>query len=384
MTEQQLADLFSDQVDRLLQGQRAELPPEATDLAELLALVQPTTKTEFRVNPATQMAFEQQITTWFGEAPGGSTMTILGLSKTWFISILVVVVLVSGTGFIGLITASLLFFRSVTVAPAPIALQPVITGTLTVPPSPTAPVQTGTPVIASVTPGLPATLPPGAPALIFQQVTVNVSNLCRGAYVTQSVLINRGPASVTEATLRWQVIQGAQFVNRVNLSGPGLVVRDTTASLNSIALEQALALDVQIEVNQSWWTQPDGTQIQVKLAVGQSVEPLQNQTLTVIKQGGQWVTLTGLAYQFGAQTLLVDGKTVLINECTALPPALPPDSGVQIIGILQPNGSFIAINITIVNIETIIKPPHNPPFSGGGDRGGGGDDDDDDGGDDDD
>ncbi|HMR65976.1 MAG TPA: hypothetical protein PKE64_18360 [Anaerolineae bacterium] len=384
MTEQQLADLFSDQVDRLLQGQRAELPPEAADLAELLALVKPATKTEFRVNPATQMAFEQQITTWFGEAPGGSTMTILGLSKTWFISILVVVVLVSGTGFIGLITASLFFFRSVTVAPAPITSQPVITGTLTVPSSPTAPVQTGTPVIASVTPGPPATLPPGAPALIFEQVLVNVSNLCRGAYVTQSVLINRGPAIVTKATLRWQVIQGAQFVNRVNLSGPGLVVQDTTASLNSIALEQVLALDVQIEVNQSWWTQPDGTQIQVKLAVEQSVEPSQSQTLTVVKQGGQWVTLTGLAYQFGAQTLLVDGKTVLINECTALPPALPPDSGVQIIGILQPNGSFIAINITIVNIETIIKPPHNPPFSGGGGGGGGGDDDDDDGGDDDD
>jgi hypothetical protein len=437
MTEQQLAELFSERVDRLLQGHSADLPPEAADLAELLALVQPAAKTQFKVNPGAQAAFEQQIATWFGGVYGGSTMTILGLSKMWFISLMIVVVLISGAGFIGLVTTGLFVFSTVALAPASPTAGPVVTGTvaLTPPitptgratpsvtgtvsltPSPTGPIGTPPTVSASVTPGTPIVLPPGAPGLIFQQVIVNVSNLCRGAYVTQTVLVNRGPAAVTGVTLVWQVVQGAEFVKRVNLSGPGLVVQDTSASLSPSALAQTLALDVQIEVNESWWAQPDGAEIKVKLSVADHLAPLpdegspptgdanrghgndpdrcdednpgqnrcdpaedsQSQILSIVKQGGQWVTLTGLAYQFGAQTLLVDGKTVLINGCTALPPALPPGSGVQIIGIWQPNGTFIAVKIILIDIDLIIMPPDAPPPpSGGGDDD---DDDDDDGGD---
>ena len=84
MNEFQFADLFSEQIDRMLQGERPEGVSNVDDLQELLELGKHISQTQFQASTATQAAFQSQLTSWFGIANGGSPMTILGLSKAWF------------------------------------------------------------------------------------------------------------------------------------------------------------------------------------------------------------------------------------------------------------------------------------------------------------
>lgn len=96
MNEQQLADLFSDQLDHLLQGQTPVLPPEAGDLQELMNFGQQFSQITFQPSPAAQGAFQGQLTSWFGSIPGGPA-TILGLPKTLFLT-LIAAAIVAGIG----------------------------------------------------------------------------------------------------------------------------------------------------------------------------------------------------------------------------------------------------------------------------------------------
>lgn len=92
MNEQQAADLFSAQLDRMLQGQEVVLPADAGDLQELLGLGQQFTQFNFQANPAAQAAFQSQLVSWFG--PNAGRLTILGIPKGLFIGLSMAVIMI--------------------------------------------------------------------------------------------------------------------------------------------------------------------------------------------------------------------------------------------------------------------------------------------------
>ncbi len=87
MNEQQLAGLFSEQLDRLLQGQEVTLPAEAAELHELLGLGQQFTQISFQPSVAAQAAFVAQLIAWFGVGAATGSSIIGGLSKLWVIGL---------------------------------------------------------------------------------------------------------------------------------------------------------------------------------------------------------------------------------------------------------------------------------------------------------
>jgi len=479
MNEQEFADLFSDQIDRMLAGESLEGLPEIDDLPELLDVGQRISQTQFQASTAAQTAFQSSLASWFGPMNGGSPMTFLGLSKIWFISIIIVVmVIVTGTGFIALIATSVVIIGSDnppvvgTDEPTGTAVaaepgddddehQPTSVYTSTVTGTPvmtltTTPPVTGTPTMTSTavsttTPTTPIPSPsatpthpdgPGTgnfPPIIIVNRFPNI-NLCKGAYVTHSTLVNYSSAPVANAALVWEVIEGAEFVNKVDILSDKLDLPPTPevedigptpestidqtsnhpiyfANMNPISIDQEINLDINVDVGDSWWDQPDGTVIKVRVSVENRIEisdddeywdhnrghgndpdgydednpgrghesdhdddfSTRSQIITIVKQGAKWVSLEGFIHEYGEQTYLVDGNIIIINECTGLPIKFIPGSKVKIIGWLQPDGAFIAIKIIVINV-TIITGDFDSGVPYPAPDGGGGDDDDDGGG----
>lgn len=449
MNEQELADLFSEQLDRLLAGESPDLSGDAGELQDLLNIVKPaTSQTGFHAGSAAQVAFNNQLASWFGLANGGSSMTILGLSKIWFFSIVTTVVVVVGGGLVAVIATTAIIFGSgdeVPVAATDVTTTiPVSEETVTAVPSdePSATPE-GTATEVSETPTSEETDTPVAdfPTLIVKNQLV-VSSFCGGAYVSQSTLVNYGPAPVTDAALAWDVIEGGDFVNQVSVNSDALeqvsddtsatetdapaadeldpvlaaltntsvVVQNGSANFNQIAVNQDVNLDLAVDVNDAWWDQPDGTVIKVQLSVanqdefsdhnrGHGNDPDgfdednpgrgggkhkgkhgdddgHSQIVTIVKQGAQWVVLDGFLHDHGDNTFLVDGNVVVVNDCTGLPAMLPFGSRVKIIGKLLPDGTFLAINIIVIDIDININFDSGVPVGGNddshGDSSGGG------------
>jgi uncharacterized membrane protein YgcG len=409
MNEQQLADLFSEQLDHLLQGEASMLPPEAGELQELLEIIgQPISQVQFQASPTAQAAFQSQLTGWFGPANGGVPMTILGLTKAWFVTILITIITVGlGGGFVALIITSILIFGPVSQVPASPTPNGTVAATVSATPvvSPTGTV-TAT-VVATTTPqptvtstvvisGTPVVIIPGQfPTLIFVN-HLQLISLCQGFYITQQTLVNYGQAPVTNGALDWEVIEGDDLVDQVIFNSPDLEGNDdddatptgvtddapipSESYFQPIPAGQKVKVDIKVKVKDNWWKQENGTEIKVKISIKGKGAPHashHHQIVTIVKQGAQWVTLKGFAHVHGNNTLLVDGNTVTINSCTGLPPTLPPGAQVEIIGILQPDGTFIAINIIVININIVIDMDSGVPTGGssgdddGGSKGGG-------------
>jgi uncharacterized membrane protein YgcG len=91
MNEQQVADLLSEQIDRLLGGEPAADIAGVEDLPELLRLGQQLSELDFQPGPAAQAAFLDQLTHWFGSTNGGAARTGLGALKIWLLSLVVLV-----------------------------------------------------------------------------------------------------------------------------------------------------------------------------------------------------------------------------------------------------------------------------------------------------
>ena len=83
MNEQQLANLFSAQIDRMLSGETHVSTPVA-ELSELFNLSQQLSQVSFQPGPAAQLAFQTQLTGWFGSTGNGLTSTIFGIPKGLF------------------------------------------------------------------------------------------------------------------------------------------------------------------------------------------------------------------------------------------------------------------------------------------------------------
>ncbi|MCB0163766.1 MAG: hypothetical protein KDI79_06045 [Anaerolineae bacterium] len=479
MNEQEFADLFSDQIDRMLAGESLEGIPDIDDLPELLDVGQRISQTQFQPSTAAQTAFQSSLASWFGSMNGGSSMTILGLSKTWFFSIIIVaMVIITGTGFIALIATSVVIINTGDL-PVVGTYQPtgtvvaglpgddddehhptaVHTSTVTITPAMTltiTPPVTGTPTITSTavsttTPTTPVPSPSGTPHFPGGPGTGNLPpiiivnkfpniNLCNGAYVTHSTLVNYSSAPAANAALVWEVIEGTEFVTKVDIISdkldppPTLQAKNIVptpvpagdqaphrpiyfANMNAISVDQEVDLDINVDVGDSWWDQPDGTIIKVRIWIENRIEisdgedywdhnrghgndpdgydednpgqghasdnnddlSTHSQIITIVKQGAKWVSLEGFIQEYGEQTYLIDGNIIIINECTSLPVNFIPGSKVKIIGWRQPDGTFIAINIIVINITIITGDFDNGvhvPINNGGndddDDGGGG------------
>lgn len=393
MNEQELADLFSEQVDRMLEGDMPNMAPESEELANLLNLGEHLSQAQFQVTPIAQAAFLSQIANWFGLSNGGSPMTIFGLSKAWLISIFVAVtVIVTGAGIIAIIVT-----RSVIVGP--IASAPdTPTPTATDSPSDSDGRPTATPTLAgslviTATPTLTSTPIVTDPVTVIFQNELTVVQLCQGIYSTQTTLVNYGSQPVSNADLVWEVIEGEDLLETIDLvpagsnqDGAGNTGSTTLVSTNqtlasnftglgAIAAGQNTKIDIKVKVKDKWWKQSNGTEVKIKLKVKSKHGGTSNsnQIITVVRQGGEWVTLTGFAHPYDDGSLLIDGNIVVINNCTQLPTDLPSGSGVEVIGILQDDGTFIAVAIIIVDIDIIIvdfESGTGPEADGGGSGGG--------------
>ena len=96
MNEQERADLLSEQIDRMLQGEPLDALSDADDVSSLLDLVQPLAEATFQPSTANQATFQNQLQNWNGPTDGGSSMTLFGLSQFWSICITIVTVVVIG------------------------------------------------------------------------------------------------------------------------------------------------------------------------------------------------------------------------------------------------------------------------------------------------
>lgn len=411
MNEQQLADLFSEQLDRLLEGEASTLPPEAGELQELLEIIgQPISQVQFQASPTAQAAFQSQLTGWFGPVNGAIPMTILGLTKAWFVTILITIItVVFGGGLVALVITSILVFRPVSQLPA--SPTATVTVAATVPATPVASPSVTVTAIPTITVTVPSTLtvtpqPTVAPTVVISGTPVGIPagqfptlifvnhlqliSLCQGFYVTQQTLVNYGQTPVTDAAMDWEVIEGDDLVDQVIFNSPDLEgnddapigAPDSTVTDDSpipddsyfhpIPGGQKVKVDIKVKVKDKWWKQENGTEIKVKISIKHKGSPhgsKHHQIVTIVKQGAQWVTLKGFAHVHSDKTLLVDGNIVTLNSCTGLPLTLPPGAQVEIVGILQPDGTFIAINIIVININIIVGDLDSGVPTGGGSSG---------------
>lgn len=103
MNEQELADLFSAQIDRILGGESAVGLVVDGDLP-LLTLGQQLSQVSFQASPAAQATFASQLASWFGQA-GGLSTTIFGLPKMLLLSLgAALAVMSAGLGLVVLIS----------------------------------------------------------------------------------------------------------------------------------------------------------------------------------------------------------------------------------------------------------------------------------------
>lgn len=394
MNEQELADLFSEQLDRMIRGESTSIPADAGEVQELLNLVgQPSVNAQFQAGSTAQVAFQHQMASWFGLLNGGIPMTILGLSKIWFFSIVTAIVVVIGTGFVAVLTTSYFVFGPVAAVPPTEEATPEESATPEI--SPTN--EEGTSE-ASVTPEVetPEALePPTTPPLMFVG-NFGLPVLCQGSYSAQSTLVNNSNLPIDDASLVWQVIEGSDFVDSVNIIGddvdynndddqgntPSYIILSNDplvvgnfVNFAAVPVQQKVKLDVKVKVNEHWWKAKSGTKIKVMLKVDQKFDDhgkfkdnykykakikghAPGQIFTIVKQDANWIDLSGVAYPQDDGSILVDGIQVVTNDCTGLPPVFTPGVEVYVVGWLQPNGTFMAVNINIVNI-TIINGDFN-------------------------
>lgn len=342
MTEQELADLFAEQVDRLLRGQAFNLPDGADELSPLLGLGQQLVQVRFQPGPAAQAAFENQLADWFGPGGGAPPPAASNPINPWLWGLLALLI-----GLALLLTGWIIGVGIWLVNPAITAQTPAavaVTPTPTVQPTLTAePISTATVARLSDTIVItPTATRPIRSETVFVAEKVQTDTLCRGVYRAQARLVNRGLASTPPLELTWQVITGTAWIDSVRLTPSGPL---------NLAAGADLTVEIEAAVGPGWWSQPNSSRIELEVEVkakGSALEQAKT-TLTLVKQAGQWVTLDGYAYYQNQQTLLVHGDTVLLEDCTLQPPNLPDGSNVRIIAAPQPDGRFVAVKVEIIS-----------------------------------
>ena len=308
MNEQEFADLFSEQIDQLLHGETQGNIPDVDDLQELLELGNQISHTHFQASATAQAAFQSQLAGWFGLlANGGSPMAFFGLTKIWIISIVTAVVI--GTGFLVVIVGSIFIFSGDVVVvvppatasattegtPSPEASTTAVPGetetpAATVSPEPSASVEPSTTPDASPS-AEPDSTPDGSPTaepptIIFIGGLGGMS-LCQGSYGTRTTIVNYGNLPINDAALVWEVIEGGDFIDNVNILLPGLaqanndnvvvdpnsvavvddvvgappILTDFVTFDDPISIKKDVKLDVMVKVKDNWCQQKSVSKI---------------------------------------------------------------------------------------------------------------------------
>lgn len=165
MNEQELADLFSAQIDRILGGESAVAVATNGDLS-LLSLGQQLAQLNFQASPAAQVAFQSQLVSWFGKTGGSSLTTDFGFSKILLMSVGAIAMIGAGLGLVVLISSTwtgALFDPSTDDQPVPAVTQPAPPSSPKVthpalapqPPAPATPTPTRPPATSSLRDVLP-------------------------------------------------------------------------------------------------------------------------------------------------------------------------------------------------------------------------------------
>jgi hypothetical protein len=96
VNEEQLAELFLEQVDRLLGGEAVADVPGLDDWSELATLGQQLSQVDFQPRPVVQAAFNSQLASWFGPPAGGSAPLFLGMSKNSLLGVVAAITALGG------------------------------------------------------------------------------------------------------------------------------------------------------------------------------------------------------------------------------------------------------------------------------------------------
>jgi hypothetical protein len=141
VNEQEAADFFSEQVDRLLGGETAPVPSGDAELQGLLTLAKELSHARFQPSPAGQAAFQSQLGTWFGGRPEGTSLgprnrrwnTMSGKLFALILSIVITVVTAVATLVVAIVVVVSGVFsgspRTPTSIPAATPASPTITAT---------------------------------------------------------------------------------------------------------------------------------------------------------------------------------------------------------------------------------------------------------------
>jgi hypothetical protein len=308
MNEQELADLFSEQLDRMLEGQTPQVGGDADELTQLFDLGNQLSQTQFQAGAVAQTAFQSLLAGWFGIHSGGTSM-ILGLTKTWFIGIIIsVITVVTGVVVVGVLAVRLFIVRT----GEPLPITPTVIAVVTETPTATATTSVteaattepeATPTEVAATPTVSTEPTPDddddydeddgdLPPLVLVPV-INLPTVCQGVYVSQQTLVNYSNLPVDNSSLVWEVIEGAEMIDSVGLDSPILVaanaetgddqtaattevvpVSDQTvvnyidyADFQPVAANQQVKLDVKVKVKDNWWNSSSETKIKVKVSI---------------------------------------------------------------------------------------------------------------------
>jgi hypothetical protein len=127
VTEQLAADLFSEQIDRLLGGEAVADIPGIDDWPELATLGEQLSQVGFQPTAAAQAAFHSQLATWFGLPGGGSPTMFLGMSKNFLLGLGATILAIgSGLGLVllmGVIWPGIFASNSEGDVPAPATIE---------------------------------------------------------------------------------------------------------------------------------------------------------------------------------------------------------------------------------------------------------------------
>jgi len=159
MNEQQLADLFSEQIDRVLAGEPATDLPAVDELRTLVGLGQNLSRISFQPGPAAQIAFQSQLAIWFGTSGSSVPAATLGLSKglsTFMVIVGLGIIALVGSIWLGLTSEADPHQPADTVLPAAGTLDPVGQPAPTMTPSITVTVKSDEEAV-STTPARPTT-----------------------------------------------------------------------------------------------------------------------------------------------------------------------------------------------------------------------------------
>lgn len=290
MNEKQQAEILAKYLDDLLRG---TLPPDASDLDPEIASLSNVARSLAQVDVAPDVQQHARFERLLAQHRpalqiGGTAMPqmILGLPVKWFGALIallgglattfvgIVIVIIIGRGVFApgwdIDTPTPIITPTLTVTPTLTAVATVTPSVTLTPTAALSPTLTVTPTATVVptatvipTPTVPVT-EPARVGLAFHTDHLNAGGKVRSVYQASGSLKNHGPSVATDVKLGWEVIAGADLVERVEIM---------PAEWAEITTGKPGRFTILVHVNVDALPEQKGTQIVVRIFVeGKPVE----------------------------------------------------------------------------------------------------------------